>query len=264
MKQSLVSVIIPTHNSGRLAVAAIQSVLLQSWKETEIIVVDDASTDTTVAIVNEFLNGGEANKSRVTCLSLSVNKGKNAALNRGMALARGQYVLFLDHDDTLPPESLEIGIAFLESHPDVVATYGDAQKIDFSGKPYEIRKSRTVHTAADIAGFFRNPIASSSMLMRKRVLDDIGALDESFHRIDDVNRNLQVFLRGAIAYIPSVLLNYRIFKRPGILLYRIRTMREFAVLINRYFNGAEKRTLFLKQTIFQLAKFVVEIFTHYK
>jgi hypothetical protein len=69
---------------------------------------------------------------------------------------------------------------------------------------------------------------------------------------------------GKIEYIPSILLHYRIYKRTGILKLRIRTMYEFYVLINRYFSGIEKGTLLLKQTGFQIAKFVCEIFTFYK
>jgi glycosyltransferase involved in cell wall biosynthesis len=260
MKGPLVTVIIPTYNSCDFLLLAIESVLAQSWKNLELIIVNDASTDMTEIKVKKYLEGNESYDSRVRYLKTKDNFGKNHALNIGIALSRGDLLAFLDHDDTYPRDCLRIGVEFLDNHPDIVAIYGDACNIDFTGKPYEIRKSRQVISITEIIGFFKNPIASSSMLMRRRVIDKIGKLDPFFYRTDDVYRNYLIFQMGKIAYIPSILLNYRVYHHHNILEYRIRTLIEFYILINRHFKGVAKIILFVKQTLFQITKFSYELF----
>ncbi|MBN1294793.1 MAG: glycosyltransferase family 2 protein [Candidatus Latescibacteria bacterium] len=260
----MISIIIPTFNACNLLVLAVDSVLKQTWKDFELIIVNDGSTDKTEDLVKKYLPGGSDYDSRVKYIKADRNKGKTAALNKGIRAAQGTYLMFLDQDDTLPSESLRIGVEFLMSHSTVVAIYGDALKIDISGKPFGIRKSKQVGSLSDIAGFYRNPIASSSMIMRKQVIDKVGSLDESFFRIDDVWRNINVFLCGRIEYIPSVLLNYRIYRRSAILKYRLRTIYEFYILLNRYFTIYEKYTLLLKQMTFQMIKLTFELFSFYK
>jgi glycosyltransferase involved in cell wall biosynthesis len=264
MKVPMVTVIIPTYNSCELLAAAVESVLAQSWKNIELIIVNDGSTDMTEITAKKYLEQGESHDPRVRYFQTEQNFGKNHALNIGIAHSKGDFLAFLDHDDTYPPDTLRTGVEFLDSHPEIAAVYGDACKIDFNGKSYEIRKSRQVHCIADIAGFFRNPIASSSMIMRKRIIDEIGKLDEFFFRIDDVCRNLLVFQLGKMAYIPSVLMNYRIYKRDHILKFRMRTLLEFYQLINRYIKGPQKMILYCKQTIFQIVKLIWEFFTFKK
>jgi len=101
-------------------------------------------------------------------------------------------------------------------------------------------------------------------LQKTEVIEKIGKLDHFFYRIDDVCRNIQVFQLGEVAYIPKVLLNHRIYMRKNILKFRIRTLFEFYILINRFFKGYKKYLLFIKQTIFQIIKFSFELFSYKK
>jgi|GEM_PF-1911041 glycosyltransferase involved in cell wall biosynthesis len=264
MNTCAVSIIIPTYNSRDLLVWAIDSVLGQTCKEFELIIVNDGSTDDTDKAVGRYLPGGCRHDPRVKYLKMPCNKGKNAALNKGIGESRGEFIMFLDQDDTLPPESVAIGAEALQRHPTAAAVYGDATKIDISGKPMGIRKSRQIRRRSEIAGSFRNPIASSSVIMRRSAVEAISPLNEYFFRIDDVCRNLRLHLHGDLEYVPAVLMNYRIYKRPGILKYRIRTITEFRVLIGEYFSGYERYSIFLKQITFQLLKLAFEMFSFHK
>src|SRR5215203_1775138 len=107
-----VSVVIPCYNQARFLGEAIQSVLCQGYPDLEIIVVDDGSEDST-----EEVASGYTKKDPRVRLIRQDNKGLAAARNRGLSEAGGEYVVFLDSDDRLVLEALEVGVRELESHP---------------------------------------------------------------------------------------------------------------------------------------------------
>ncbi len=119
-----VSVIMPTHNRAHLIGESIASALGQSLPPAEIIVVDDGSSDHTFDVVREF-------SGCVTCLR-QANAGKSAALNRGIAAARGDYLLVLDDDDLLPAGALAAHVAALEAEGTAGFSWGQFAR--FSGR----------------------------------------------------------------------------------------------------------------------------------
>jgi glycosyltransferase involved in cell wall biosynthesis len=110
----MVSVVIPCYNQAHFLVEAIESVRAQTVSDVEIIVVDDGSTDDTVAV---------ARRSGVQCVTQR-NQGQGTARNHGLSLARGEFIVFLDSDDRLRPQALETGLRLLREHPDCVLTAG--------------------------------------------------------------------------------------------------------------------------------------------
>jgi teichuronic acid biosynthesis glycosyltransferase TuaG len=97
MINSLFSIVIPTYNRKHCISGCINSIISQCFKEVEIIVVDDASTDNTSDLIQEFIS----NHSNIKYLKLSINSGTNIAKNEGASLAKGEYLVFLDSDDRL-------------------------------------------------------------------------------------------------------------------------------------------------------------------
>ena len=111
-RQPLVSIITPAYNAEKYIKETIESVLGQTYKNWELIIVNDGSTDSTEEIIKSF------DDSRVVLLSQK-NSGVSSARNLGMQSSKGKYITFLDADDVLPPESLKVRVDYLESHPDV-------------------------------------------------------------------------------------------------------------------------------------------------
>ena len=119
----LISVIIPTHNRRELLLRAIDSVLKQTHEELEIIVIDDASTDGTQSAVLDL------HEERIQYVRLPEQSGACAARNKGVDMARGEYIAFHDSDDVFHPDKLEKQLQYLtDTDADVgtrVTLFGD-------------------------------------------------------------------------------------------------------------------------------------------
>jgi glycosyltransferase involved in cell wall biosynthesis len=127
MKPGLASVLMPAYNGETYIQQAIESVIAQTYPNWELIVVDDGSTDNTSNIVANYRDP------RIR-YDFQENRGQAAALNRGLDLARGEYITTLDTDDWFTPESLSDRVRFLTEHPEYGVVYGDGYYCDVTGK----------------------------------------------------------------------------------------------------------------------------------
>lgn len=123
----LISIIIPTYNYGTYILQAIDSVVSQSYKDFEIIVIDDGSTDNTEQLI-------ESNYSNVVRYFYQDNKGPGAARNKGLEQAQGQFIIFLDADDYFLPENLQVKVNFIQNHPHVDWAFSDVFFVDNKGQ----------------------------------------------------------------------------------------------------------------------------------
>ncbi len=112
LQDSPVSVIIPAYNTAKFISKAVESVLAQSYKNFELIVIDDGSTDETVASVQKYQKADK----RVKLLQNRKNLGSACARNRGIRAAQGRYIAFLDSDDTWRPDKLKKQVAFMQKN----------------------------------------------------------------------------------------------------------------------------------------------------
>ena len=111
-EEALVSVIIPAYNCEKYVVEAINSVLAQTYKNWELLVLDDGSKDNTLQVIEEF----SKNDSRIKTLPNGKNMGVSATRNRGIELASGEWIAFLDSDDMWHPLKLEKQLSFAEEN----------------------------------------------------------------------------------------------------------------------------------------------------
>src|SRR5436190_11375249 len=125
---TLVSVVIPTFDRSSAVTSAIDSVLGQSHRDLEVIVVDDGSTDDTAQV----LAARYGEEPRVTYLRQS-NRGVAAARNAGLDRARGSVIAFIDSDDVWQPWHLALAVAVLERFPDVGLVWTDVEAVDDTG-----------------------------------------------------------------------------------------------------------------------------------
>lgn len=131
MRQSdLVTIVTPSYNSSKFIGETIESAIVQTYTEWEMIIVDDCSTDNSIDIVNEYQN----KDSRIKLIQLAKNSGPALARNRAIEEARGRYISFLDSDDLWSPEKLAKQISFINDE-DVALSYTGYQKIDEKGTP---------------------------------------------------------------------------------------------------------------------------------
>ncbi|HOA25840.1 MAG TPA: glycosyltransferase family 2 protein [Aggregatilineales bacterium] len=129
-----VSVVMATHNRAELLGRALDSVLAQTYRNFEIIVVDDASRDSTQEVLREY----QRKHDNIRVLNLRQNVGAGAARNRGIQLARGEYVAIMDDDDVCVPTRFEQQLEVFEKHPTVELCFGLVQWVDANLQPLRV------------------------------------------------------------------------------------------------------------------------------
>lgn len=155
----MISIIIPLYNSSLYIAETIKSVINQTLADLEIIVVDDESIDDSLAIVKSFTD------SRIKTYS-KINQGASAARNFGLSKAKGEYVLFLDSDDILVPEALEI-LSKEIGNNDIV--FGSWQDFDETGNFFQTKLANTSTTDLIANYFALLPTISTALIKRNNV-----------------------------------------------------------------------------------------------
>lgn len=199
-----ISVIIPLYNAKDVIALTIKSVLEQTCTDYELIVVDDGSTDGSGDVVRSF-----GNKVRYEYFQ---NGGVAKARNRGISLAKGEYLAFLDHDDLWASSKLERQLAVLESSSEIGLVTTDVENIDWSGQ--RIGTSKGYNPAYPfwrlfVKGFVVLP---STALVRRRILDQVGGFDETFEAagLDDLELWPRIAQVSEIYCIPEPLTFHRL------------------------------------------------------
>lgn len=202
-----VSVIVPTYNGESFVRETLESVLAQTWRDFELIVCDDGSTDGTLAILDEYRD-----QLRVVRQS---NQGVAAARNRAALEARGEYLAFLDHDDLWEPELLATLVPLLDARPECGLVYADAWIIDSNGESRGRRGTFLAYAQGEVfdALLLGNFIPVETTLLRARVFKDLLGCDTSLRYLEDYELCLRVARRGPVAFHPEPLARYRIHDR---------------------------------------------------
>lgn len=196
----LVSIVLPTYNGARYLREAIQSCLEQTYSHWELILVDDASTDETPAIIKEYTDLD----ARIRALRHDHNRKLPAALNTGFAVAHGEHLTWTSDDNRYRPHALATLVAFLEERPDVDVVYTDYTVINEAGQPL-----RAVQVEEPEALPFRNPIGAC-FLYRAAVAQKVGAYAEDLFRAEDYDFWLRAAGVFRLAPLHEDLYEYRL------------------------------------------------------
>jgi glycosyltransferase involved in cell wall biosynthesis len=205
MQSATVSVIIPAYNSETYVANAIRSVLAQSYRPHEIIVVDDGSTDGTARAIEPFRH--------VIRYLHQENRGEPAARNTGMREATGEYIAFLDADDLWVPEKLELQMAYLAAHPEYAFVYSDMSTFDENGMidaSVKVRFNITFATGNIFRPLFRETLfGSGTVVFRKTCVNEVGFFDEKFLVGSDYEMWLRISRSFQVGVVDRPLLLYR-------------------------------------------------------
>jgi len=209
-----VSVVVPTYDRADLLPRAVDSALAQTMADLEVVVVDDASTDDTAAVVDGF------DDDRVSYLAHASNRGGSAARNTGIERARGEYVAFLDSDDEWRPEKLARQLGRIDAKGDGwIGAYcgheirpggrtGPLQRAVASLLSTDDAEGRTEGGEALIAESLANNVnsgAGSTLLVLTDVARRVGGFDESLARFQDPDFLIRVLREGKVAHVDETL-----------------------------------------------------------
>lgn len=185
-----VSVIMPVYNTAKYIQGAVDSVLAQTFKNFELLIIDDEGTDGSIELCRRY------NDSRIRIIS-QANRGLAGARNTGIRNARGRFIALLDSDDVWEPEKLSHHVAHLRSSPEVGISYAASKLIDDDGNLLSIVQQPKLHDVSARDVFLRNPVGNGSApVIRKAVFEDIAFLnsqreeldyfDDSFRQSEDI------------------------------------------------------------------------------
>jgi glycosyltransferase involved in cell wall biosynthesis len=194
------SVVIPSFNSAPVAGRAIESVLSQTCRDFDVVVVDDGSADSTADVLRSY-------RGRIQCIH-QANSGAAAARNRGIAASDGQYVAFLDADDIWYPHKLGEIEKAIAAHPGAGLFYSDYKAVTGEGRPLRVERCR--HVVGQGYGFLllHNFMQTSTVVCKRECFDACGLFHEAFRRREDWDMWLRIARRFSLVHVPSVLGEY--------------------------------------------------------
>ena len=205
-----VSVIIPSFNSSLYIGESIESVLRQTYKNIEIIVVDDGSSDDTCAILERYAETHPG----IFRYFRQQNRGPGAARNTGIRNAKGEYIAFNDADDLWLPQKLEKQVAVLERNSNAVAVYCDIYYIDEDRSilPERKTKLRLPRGRVTLDMFYNYFMYTSSVVARRSAVERTGGFREDIFVGEDYHYFLRMSYDGEIDLVDEKLVEKRVLK----------------------------------------------------
>ncbi len=230
-----VSVIIPVFNGATVVGGALESVFAQTYRDFEVIVVDDGSTDDTRAAVAAF---GD----RLRLLT-QANWGPSAARNAGARIAQGRYLAFLDADDRWERRMLAATVPILDREPATVLVFTDAQPVDECGKPRAESYVGRLGYAPAMADLLSRywPILPSAAVVRGAAFARCGGFAEELRTYEDSLLWLKLREQGAFAYVAERLVAYRAEPAAARMGRYLEHQQRFLTLVRERYGDAARR-----------------------
>jgi len=210
-----VTVLLPVYNGARTLAQALESVLRQDMDDFELLVIDDASTDTSAAVIERYAK----RDARVTAVVHERNAGLASTLNEGLERARHDLVARLDQDDEALPTRLRKQRAFMASHPEVVVAGSFVRHM--GATPSHDRTVELPRTPREVARVLprENCLYHPSVMLRRPEVLAVGGYRGEFKNAEDYELWLRLARSHDLANVPEPLLRYR-FSLAGMTLSR--------------------------------------------
>jgi glycosyltransferase involved in cell wall biosynthesis len=202
MSAPLVSVVMAAYNAQEYLNIAIDSILLQTYKNIELIVIDDGSADQTAAIVKNY-------SGRRVRYYFQKNQGLPAALNSGISKAGGKYIARMDADDISEPSRIEKQVGLMEKNKDVALVGTNFYLVDENGSYLDTSRHLDRPEDLRLEIFTRNPLGHGTVMVRKSVLGAVGGYDRK-EPIEDYELWWRIIQNAGAANIPEELYSWRV------------------------------------------------------
>ncbi len=204
--QPLVSVVIPAYNYGRYLGATLQSILAQSYRNLEVIVVNDGSTDNTLEVVEKF-----AGDERLKCHTQK-NQGAIIATNNGIELAKGKFIASCGSDDLWTVDHVKVLMDAFRRHPDAGLVFDNAQYFHEGREndnlkltvPARVSRGLNDRVVSVRQTFVRNWITGITFLVRREVLDHVGLIDPELHMVGDLHLLYRIAAYRPVYFVDHV------------------------------------------------------------
>lgn len=204
MKQPLISVIMSTYNEEKYIETSLKSLLNQTFKEFEIIIVDDASTDNTKQLIQNLQD------ERIRLICNEENQGLTKNLNKALKYVTGKYIARMDGDDIAFPTRFEKQVQYMEKHPETMLvscytkSFGDSDLVFALPDDSEVLKVRML---------VRPVYAHPGFMMRRKLIEAGYQYNEEYRTAQDYEFASRVAEKYKIGLVPEVLLLYRVHKK---------------------------------------------------
>ncbi len=190
MNDPLVTVLMSVYNGEKHLAGAIESILNQTFKDFEFLIVNDGSTDSSRNIILSY------NDSRMQLIDNATNIGLTRSLNKGLELARGTYIARMDADDISLPARFEKQIAFMESNKDVAVCGTCGFYIDHHGILRGDIQMNLNYDDIYSNIFLKNQLMHGSVIFNRKVIQSLGMYDETYTNAQDYELWLRVLMNG--------------------------------------------------------------------
>jgi glycosyltransferase involved in cell wall biosynthesis len=222
-----VSIITPSYNQAGYLEQTIQSVLNQTYRNFEYIIIDGGSGDDSVDIIKKF-------RDRIAYWISEPDKGQADAINKGFRRAKGDLLCWVNSDDILYPDFLSRRVKEFRDNPDVDMIYGDIDR----GTDLSVRRIRRGRKT-DIKKMLKKaecPIPQQSAMWRREVLEKIGYLDPQWHVLLDREYFIRTAAKCSIKYIPGTVAFFRNQERSKSIMDKLKWAQELPRYYEMIFN----------------------------
>ena len=207
-----VSLLMCVYNGQTHLREAVESILNQSFRDLELVIVDDGSTDSSWQILTEY----STKDSRIVLIQNEANLGLEKSLNKGLAATKGEYFARQDADDVSLSNRLQLQVDFLDNHPEVGALGTAVELINEQGNTIGKNSLPADRESLQSLLLFNNFMHHSTLMARSSLMQQLGGYDETMRYVEDYDLWWRLSCLSGLATLPNILLKRRVDDGPRI------------------------------------------------
>jgi glycosyltransferase involved in cell wall biosynthesis len=236
-----ISVLMPVYNAQPYLEKSVESILNQSFTDFEFIIINDGSTDGSLAILQQYAQ----KDSRIRLISRE-NRGLVKTLNEGLRLAKAPLIARMDADDIAAPERFALQKDFMDNNTDYICVGGRIRVIDEKGRFLIIAATKLDHAEVELSALQGiTPICHPTAMLRKEQIDLIGGYQECDYPAEDLSLFLSLSEHGKLGNLDAIVLDYRIHNQSISTSKNALQIQKLREICERHWEKRNKKYTFL-------------------